>query len=92
MSPICPVEYTKVSSEIELFRERRQRLKEKAAMDSLRIDRIKDLKEFFRNSDIPLEKFDGDLFGRLIEKIKVTSLVEVTFIFKTGVEVREVLV
>ncbi len=34
--------------------------------------------------------FHGELIGRLIEKVMVTSLVEVTFVFKTGVEVREV--
>ena len=40
---------------------------------------------------IGLTKFDGDLFRRLIEKVKVLSMVEVEFVFKTGVEVREIL-
>lgn len=39
----------------------------------------------------PLEYFNEELFRRLIEKVSVKSLVEVTFVFKTGVEVREVL-
>ncbi|MDO9535471.1 MAG: hypothetical protein Q7J85_09100 [Bacillota bacterium] len=56
-----------------------------------RIERIKDLKAYLKNSEGPLEKFDGDLFGRLVEKVIVTSLIEVTFVFKTGVEVNEVL-
>ena len=38
-----------------------------------------------------LERFDGDLFGRLVEKVSVKSLAEVTFVFKTGVEVRTVM-
>lgn len=79
-------EYAKVSAEIELFRERRQKLKEQTAMDSLRIERIKELKAFLKDNDSVLDKFDGDLFGRLIEKVIVTSLIEVTFVFKTGVE------
>lgn len=37
------------------------------------------------------EKFDEDIFRRLIEKVRVKSMVEVNFVFKTGVEVREVL-
>lgn len=84
-------EYAKVSGEIELFRARRQKLKEQTAQDTLQIERIKELKTFLKESDSVLERFDGDVFGRLIEKVIVTSLVEVTFVFKTGVEVREVL-
>jgi len=85
-------EYAKVSAEIELFRERRQKLKEETAQDSLRIDRIKGLKAYLMDNDSVLERFDGMLFGRLIDKVMVTSLVEVTFVFKTGVELREVFV
>lgn len=84
-------EYAKMSAEIELFRERRQKLKEETAKDSLRVERIKELKAFMQDSDVMMAKFDGELFGRLIEKVIVTSLVEVSYLFKTGVEVREVL-
>jgi len=83
-------EYAKVSAEIELFRDRRQKLKEQSALDSLRIERIKELKAFLKDSDSVLERFDGNLFGRLIERVTVHSLVEVTFVFKTGVEVKEI--
>ena len=41
--------------------------------------------------EIGLTKFDGYVFRRLIEKIKVLSMVEVEFVFKSGVEVREIL-
>ena len=41
------------------------------------------------DNDSVLEGFDGELLGRLIEKVTVTTLVEVTFVFKTGVEVRK---
>ena len=40
-------EYSKVSAEIELFRERRQKLKEQSAQDCLRIERIKGTKSVF---------------------------------------------
>lgn len=56
-------EYAKVSTEIELFRERRQRLKEETAKDNLRIERIKELKTFLKENDSVLERFDGELFG-----------------------------
>jgi len=35
-------------------------------------------------------KFDEEIFRRLVEKVKVQSMVEAVFVFKTGVEVREI--
>jgi len=37
-----------------------------------------------------LVKFDEEIFRRLVEKVKVKSMVEAVFVFKTGVEVREI--
>ncbi|MHB1652067.1 MAG: recombinase zinc beta ribbon domain-containing protein [Desulfitobacteriaceae bacterium] len=37
-----------------------------------------------------LTKFDEEIFRRLIEKVKVQSMVGAVFVFKTGVEVREI--
>lgn len=84
-------EYLKLSAELDTYRERRQKLKEQESGRVLQIDRIKELKEYLQGKDTAIEKFDGELFSRLIEKVIVRSLVEVTFVFKTGVEVREVL-
>ena len=38
-----------------------------------------------------LKEFDEDLFTALVEQIRVKSLVEVVFVLKVGVEVREIL-
>lgn len=57
----------------------------------MRIQRIDELRDFLQSQTSPLEYFNEDLFRRLIEKVSVKSLVEATFVFKTGVEVREVL-
>ena len=35
-----------------------------------------------------LVKFDEEIFRRLIEKVKVQSMVEAVFVFKSGVELR----
>lgn len=44
---------------------------------------------------MPQEKdfvmFDENLFPRFVEKVKVRSMVEVDFVFKAGVEVKEIL-
>jgi hypothetical protein len=39
---------------------------------------------------VKITKFDEEIFRRLIEKVKVQSMVEVVFVFKTGEEVREI--
>lgn len=38
-----------------------------------------------------LAKFDDVLFRRLVEKVIVQSMAELGFVFKVGVEVREIL-
>jgi hypothetical protein len=38
-----------------------------------------------------VDKFDGDLFRKLVEKVRVVSMVEVEFVFKVGIAGREVL-
>ena len=38
-----------------------------------------------------IDKFDEEIFRRVVEKVKVRSMVEVEFVFKAGVEVREIL-
>jgi hypothetical protein len=37
-----------------------------------------------------LVKFDEEMFRRLIEKVKVQSMVEAEFVFMTRVEMREI--
>ena len=61
------------------------------AQKVIRIQRIDELRQFIQEQYSPLERFDGDLFRRLLEKVSVKSLVEAVFVFKTGVEVNEVL-
>ncbi|SPF43276.1 Site-specific recombinase, DNA invertase Pin (fragment) [Candidatus Desulfosporosinus infrequens] len=55
----------------------------------------KDLEQAFlrvmnREQGVKATKFDEEIFRRLIEKVKVQSMLEVVFMFKTGVEAREV--
>ena len=43
-----------------------------------------------REQGVNVNKFDEEIFRRLIEKVKAQSMVEAVFVFKTGVEVREI--
>lgn len=84
-------EYGQLAAEIERFRALRQTLLYEEAQKVIRIQRIDELRQFLQGQDSPLEYFNEDLFRRLIEKVSIKSLLEATFVFKTGVEVREVL-
>lgn len=84
-------EYLKLSAELDTYRDRRQKVKKQEAGRVLQVDRIKEFKEYLQGKDTAVDKFDGELFGRLIEKVIVRSMIEVTFVFKTGVEVKEIL-
>lgn len=84
-------EYSSLASEIELMRGLKQKLKEDNSERVLRDVRLKEIKVCLAAQEIGLTKFDGDLFRRLIEKVKIQSMVEVVFVFKTGVEVKAVL-
>lgn len=84
-------EYLTLGAEIERMRERRQKLKDKQVEQVLRVNRITEIEEYLLAQECSLERFDEDLFGRVVEKVKVQSMVEAIFVFKTGVEVLEIL-
>ena len=75
----------------KLIQEQRQNLKTAEADKVMRDAHIKGIEEYLDRTDTTFEEFDDDFFRRIIEKVKVQSMVEVVFIFKTGVEIREVL-
>ena len=61
-------EYSTLGAEIERMRERRQKLKDKQAVQVLRVNRIQEIEEYLLAQESPLEKFDEDLFRRVVEK------------------------
>lgn len=69
----------------------RQSKVDEGAQNVIRIQRIDELRQFLQSQASPLKYYNEDLFRRLIEKVSINSLVEATFVFKTGAEVREVL-
>ena len=70
---------------------RRKKLKDKQAEQVLRVNHIQELKNYLITQETGLTKFDEDIFRRVVEKVKVESMVEAVFVFKAGVEVRGIL-
>ena len=67
----------------------RQKLQDQEAQKVIRTQRIDELRQFIQEQETPLVSFDGNLFRRLVEKVSVRTKYQVTFVFKTWVEVRE---
>ena len=82
-------EYRQLTAEMERLRALRQKLQDREAQKLIRIQRIDELRQFVQEQQTPLARFDGNLFRRLVEKVRVMDGDEVIFVFKTGAEVRE---
>ena len=68
-----------------------QRLKEQQIERAMREKRLEELQEYLIAQESDLVKFDEELFRRFVEKVTVQSMAEVAFLFKVGIEVREIL-
>ena len=85
-------DYLTLAAEIELLRECRRKMKDTETERLWRDGQMEELKGYLAVRDGKLlDRFDGDLFREVVEKIRFESIVEVEFVFKAGVEVREVL-
>lgn len=84
-------EYVTLAGEIDLLRERIQRIKGERTERVIREKQVQELRNYLIEQENEIVKFDEVLFRRLIEKIEVRSMVEVEFVLKVGMEMREVL-
>lgn len=68
-----------------------QRLKGEKTERAIRLKQVQELQDYLMEQKNVISKFDEGLFHRFVEKVKARSMVEVEFVFKAGVEVREIL-
>ncbi|SPF44470.1 Site-specific recombinase, DNA invertase Pin [Candidatus Desulfosporosinus infrequens] len=74
---------TTLVSEVDLISEQAELV--------LREKQVQELQDYLKAQETCLLKFDEEIFRRIIEKVKVRSMVEVEFVFRAGNEVREIL-
>jgi DNA invertase Pin-like site-specific DNA recombinase len=80
------------TAEIERLQALEQKVKSDEVEKSWRNRMVEEFKAYLDAwGTEQLDRFDGDMFRKLVEKVRVESMVEVEFVFKAGVEMREVL-
>jgi len=84
-------EYARVAEEMELIKERKAVIEEAELTERMRQKRIEEMSQYLYSTETPLVKFDAVLFRRLVEKVVIHSLAEANFIFRSGIELREIL-
>ncbi|WP_242966804.1 hypothetical protein [Desulfosporosinus sp. FKA] len=85
-------EYSSLTVEIERLHSHRQRMKNDEAERAWRSRLVGEFKAYLDARDGKLvDKFDGELFRKVVEKVRVESMVEVEFVFKVGAKVKEIL-
>ncbi|WP_207652382.1 hypothetical protein [Desulfosporosinus sp. FKB] len=81
-----------MTAEIERLQAHKQRVKGAEAEREWKGRLVEEFKVYLDARDGKLlDRFEGDLFRKFVEKVRVVSMVEVEFVFKVGVEVRAVL-
>lgn len=84
-------EHSSLGTEIESVQNRMGKLKEQQTERAMREKRVEEFRDYLMAQESGMDKFDEELFRRFVEKVIVQSMAEVAFVFKVGVEVREVL-
>ena len=90
-------EYARITEEMEELRQQRSAYTQAEFKWKDELSRVREIEKMLRGQEKILrgqellKEFDEDLFAALVEQIRVKSLVEVVFVLKSVVEVREVL-
>jgi rubrerythrin len=83
-------EYARITREMDELRQKRMSFTQAGFERKDALSRVREIEKMLRERDV-VEEFEEELFTTLVEQIRVKSLVEVVFVLKAGVEVREIL-
>lgn len=89
-SDIYDEEYNRLVLEMENLRSKRLAYTKTEMECKNNYSRVREIEKILNGHEM-IKRFDEELFEVLVEKIRVISLVEMEFVLKTGVVVREIL-
>jgi hypothetical protein len=83
-------EYSRIAGEIEVLRSKRAGVMQAETMRQGMRGRLREIARVLRDMD-SVREFNEELFGMLVERIRVINLVQVEFVLRSGVGVVEIL-
>lgn len=84
-------EYERLEEEIKQLKEKKAGFDNTELIKKEGIQKVKEIEKILRDRQDIIKDFDRELFTQIVDKVKVISLVEVEFIYKSGVVVKEIL-
>lgn len=84
-------EYERLEEEIKRLKEKKIRFDNTDLIKKKGIQKVKEIGRILRGRQDIIKDFDREFFTQIVDKVKVISLVEVEFIYKSGVVVKEIL-
>ncbi|GAA0788048.1 hypothetical protein [Hathewaya limosa] len=84
-------EYQRLEEEIQKLKEKKAKFDNTDLIREKGFQKVKEIKKLLKNKEDILKEFDEELFMQVVEQVKVISLVEVEFVFKSGIIGKEIL-
>jgi hypothetical protein len=89
-SQIYDEEYQRLEEEMQQLKEKKAKFDNTDLIREKGLQRVKEIDKVLDGREDIIKKFDEDLFSQIVEQVKVISLVEVEFVYKTGAIIKEV--
>ena len=84
-------EYQRLEEEMQQLKEKKAKFDNTDLIREKGLQKVKEIKKVLDGREDIIKKFDEELFSQMVEQVKVISLVEVEFVYKSGVMVKEIL-
>lgn len=83
-------EYQRLEEEMQQLKEKKSKFDNTDLIREKGLQKVKEIKKVLDGREDIIKKFDDELFSQMVEQVKVISLVEVEFVYKTGAIIKEV--
>lgn len=84
-------EYQRLEEEMQQLKERKTKFDNTGLIREKGLQKVKEIKKVLDGREDLIKKFDDEIFSQMVEQVKVISLVEVEFVFKSGIVVKGIL-
>jgi len=84
-------EYQRLEEEMQQLKEKKAKFDNTDLIREKGLQKVKEIKKVLDGREDIIKKFDDELFSQMVEQVKVISLVEVEFVYKTEVVIKEII-